>query len=45
VLGLGLGYLYEKRGTLLPSIVLHIIHNGVFIAYFFLAKRLLTVGE
>lgn len=41
VLGLGLGYLYEKRGTLVPSIVLHIVHNSVFISYFFLAKEVL----
>lgn len=41
VLGLGLGYLYEKRGTLLPSITLHVIHNSVFIAYFFLVKKVL----
>lgn len=41
VLGLGLGYLYEKRGTLVPSIALHILHNSVFIAYFFMAKKVL----
>jgi len=41
ILGLGLGYLYEKRGTLVPSIALHVIHNTVFIAYFFLAKEVL----
>jgi membrane protease YdiL (CAAX protease family) len=44
VLGFGLGYLYEKRGTLVPSIVLHIVHNSVFITYFFLAKKVLTGG-
>lgn len=42
VLGLGLGYLYEKRGTLIPSISLHIIHNSIFIGYFFLAKEVLA---
>ena len=41
ILGLGLGYLYEKRGTLVSSIALHVIHNTVFIAYFFLAKEVL----
>ena len=41
VLGLALGYLYEKRGTLVPSIVLHIVHNSIFITYFFLAKEVL----
>ena len=42
VLGLGLAYLYEKRGTLVPSIALHIVHNGVFIGYFFLVKEVLA---
>lgn len=42
VLGLALGYLYEKRGTLVPSIALHIIHNSVFIGYFFLVKEVLA---
>jgi len=42
VLGLVLGYLYEKRGTLVPSIALHIVHNSIFIAYFFLAKEVLV---
>ncbi len=41
VLGLSLGYLYEKRGTLVPSIVLHIVHNSIFVAYFFIAKEAL----
>lgn len=41
VLGLGLGYLYEKWGTLVPSIVLHVVHNSIFIGYFFLAKKIL----
>ncbi|MBI4114983.1 MAG: CPBP family intramembrane metalloprotease [Candidatus Omnitrophica bacterium] len=41
LLGLILGYLYEKRGTLVPSIALHIVHNSVFVAYFFLAKEVL----
>lgn len=42
ILGLGLGYLYEKRGTLIPSIVLHVIHNSIFVGYFFLAKEVLV---
>lgn len=41
ILGFALGYLYEKRGTLVPSIVLHVIHNSIFITYFFLAKEVL----
>ena len=38
ILGMGLGYLYEKRGTLVPSIMLHVVHNTVFIGYFFLRR-------
>ena len=41
VLGLVLAYLYEKRGSLIPSITLHIVHNSLFIGYFFLAKRII----
>lgn len=44
ILGLGLGYLYEKRGSLIPSIALHVVHNSVFILYFFLAKEILSRG-
>ncbi len=40
VLGIVLTYLYEKRGSLVPSITLHVIHNSVFIGYFFLMKRI-----
>lgn len=39
VLGMGLNYLYEKRGSLIASIAMHITHNTVFISYFFLAKH------
>ena len=41
VLGMGLAYLYEKRGSLAAPIVLHVVHNAVFIGYFFLAKDLI----
>lgn len=43
VLGIGLAYLYEKRGSLFPSIILHIVHNAVFISYFFLTKKILQL--
>lgn len=33
-------YLYEKRNSLVPSIMLHMTHNIVFISYFFVIKRL-----
>lgn len=39
VLGLAFAYVYEKRGSLVPSIVMHILHNSIFIGYFFLLKR------
>ncbi len=41
ILGLILAFLFEKRGTLIPSITLHIIHNSLFISYFFIMKRVL----
>lgn len=40
VLGLILAYLYEKRGSLLPSMTMHVLHNSFFIGYFFLMKRI-----
>ncbi len=39
VLGLAFAFVYEKRKSLLPSIVMHIIHNTIFIGYFFILKR------
>ncbi len=42
ILGLVLVFLYEKRGNLTAPITLHFFHNGVFIAYFFIAKALMT---
>ncbi len=39
VLGCVLALLYEKRGSLIAPITLHITHNAVFITYFFLAKK------
>jgi len=39
VLGLILAYVYEKRNSLIPSIVIHVTHNSIFIGYFFLLKR------
>lgn len=40
ILGLALAWIFEKRGSLLPGIILHITHNTVFITYFFMAKRI-----
>ncbi|MDD5084630.1 MAG: type II CAAX endopeptidase family protein [Candidatus Omnitrophica bacterium] len=39
ILGVALAFLYEKYGTLVPSIVMHIVHNSLFIGYFFLIKH------
>ena len=44
-LGLVLCYLYEKRANLLSCISLHMMHNTVFLAYFFLLKSLLVGGK
>ncbi len=45
ILGLALAYLYEKRGNLIAPITLHIVHNSIFIGYFFLAKQLVLEGR
>ncbi len=45
LLGLALAYLYEKRGSLVASITLHVVHNSIFIGYFFLAKHLVLAGS
>lgn len=42
MLGLALCYLYEKRSSVLSCIALHVTHNSLFIAYFFLVKNLIT---
>ncbi len=41
VLGMVLTYLYERRGSLLSSIAMHVTHNTLFILIFFLMKRTL----
>ncbi len=41
VLGMALSYIYEKRGSLIAPITLHLFHNSIFIFYFFLAKEAL----
>ncbi len=40
VLGLALAYVYEKRRNLIAPWVLHMVHNSLFIAYFFLMKAI-----
>jgi membrane protease YdiL (CAAX protease family) len=41
-LGIVLCHLYEQRRDLAACISLHILHNTVFIAYFFLVKSILS---
>ena len=43
VLGVALAYLYEKRRSLIASVTLHIVHNTLFITYFFLVRQI--VGD
>jgi len=40
-LGLLLAYLYEKTGSLVAPIIVHIIHNSVIIAFVFFVKELI----
>lgn len=42
VLGLGLVFVYEKRGSLIAPITMHITHNILFLAYFFFSKGILS---
>lgn len=44
-LGIVLCYLYEQRRDLASCISLHMLHNTVFIAYFFLVKSILSGGS
>lgn len=37
VIGLALAYLYERSGSLLPSMVLHGVNNGIAISWIYLA--------
>jgi len=41
VLGMFLAYLYEKTGSLVAPMVVHIIHNSVIIAFVFFVKELI----
>ena len=39
VIGIALAYLYEKTGSLVPSITVHIIHNLSMVGLVFLVKQ------
>ncbi len=43
-LGMALAYVYDRRGSLVSSCALHITHNSLFLAYFFLMKSLFLVN-
>ena len=38
ILGMFLAYLYEKTGSLVPSITVHVIHNLIMVVFIFLIK-------
>ena len=37
-LGILLVYVYEKTGSLIPAITIHIVHNGLMITFLFLGR-------
>ncbi len=45
ILGVALAYFYEKRRSLIACMTLHMTHNMIFIAYFFLAKQIVQMGS
>ena len=44
-LGLLLVYIYEKTGSLLPSITIHMLHNSIMVGFLFLARYLLRFAQ
>lgn len=42
ILGMGLVYLYEKRDNLIAPMTMHLVHNTIFLGYFFLAKQIIS---
>ncbi len=45
VLGLLLAYVYEKTGSLIPAITIHILHNGLMITFLFLGRYLFQLAQ
>lgn len=43
LLGLGLAFLYERRGNLIAPMTLHVFHNVLFLTYFFIAKEIVMM--
>lgn len=44
ILGMALSYVYEKRGSLIAPVTLHLFHNSTFILYFFLVQKAVGKG-
>jgi membrane protease YdiL (CAAX protease family) len=44
-LGLLLVYMYEKTGSLIPSITIHILHNSMMMLMLFLGRNLLQLAQ
>jgi len=42
ILGMALAYLYEKRDNFVAPITLHVVHNCLFLGYFFIAKQIIS---
>jgi hypothetical protein len=42
-LGMLLAYLYEKSGSLIPSITVHIIHNSLIVLFVFLVREIVKL--
>ena len=40
ILGIALAWLYEKTGSLIPSITLHIVHNSLIMSFMLLTRAL-----
>ncbi len=44
VLGLLLAYLYERTGSLVASMTVHVVHNSIIIGFVFFIKELMVTG-
>ncbi|MBL7092286.1 MAG: CPBP family intramembrane metalloprotease [Candidatus Omnitrophica bacterium] len=44
-LGFLLAYVYEKTGSLIPSITIHILHNGLMVALLFLGRYFMRFAQ
>lgn len=44
-LGFLLVYMYEKTGSLVPAITIHILHNGLMVSFLFLGRYLVKFAQ